>query len=441
NIFRKFPNVPYVGVYIVNRPGLLIRDPKLIKEIVLTNFSSFHDNDLLVDEKVDPIFGGNPFTNKGDQWKIRRANHTPQFSSGKIKNMFGLMDQGGDRMIKFIGDQISNFGSCTIEAMELAAKFTIYNVSSCALGIDPRTFDDENAEMRVMGRKIMEPNFYNGVKQILIFILPSLAHILTVRLVPTEVTERFKELIREQLQYRKENNIVRNDFFENIQEYKGQKVTLHEMLIQIGGLFLDGFATNSTALTFVLYELAVNLNVQHRLAEEIDEYLANHKGNITYEVFQEMPYLDAVVAESLRKYPPIGALTKICTKAYTLPPTNDKAEPYTVQPGTPVVLPLSALHYDEKYFDEPHRFDPTRFLGENKRNIEACTYMPFNEGPRACLGKRFGLVQSKMMLLKLISEYEFRLSPKTKTPIEYDVQSFLLAAKGGVWIDIHKRQK
>ncbi|KRT84828.1 cytochrome P450, partial [Oryctes borbonicus] len=356
------------------------RDPKLVKEVVLTNFSSFLDNDFLVDEKVDPIFGGNPLTNKGDKWRIRRANHTPQFSSGKIKNMFGLMDQGGDRMIKFIGDQISNFGSCTIDAMELAAKFTIYNVSNCALSIDPRTFDEENAEMRVMGRKIVQPNFYNGLKQILIFILPSLSHILTVRLVPTEVTERFRELIREQLQYRKENNIVRNDFFENVREYKGQKVTLDEMLIQIGGLFLDGFATNSTALTFMLYELATNLNAQQRLAEEIDEYLANHTGNITYEVFQEMPYLDAVVAESLRKYPPLGFVTKICTKAYTLPPTNDKAEPYTVQPGTPVVLPLSALHYDEKYFDEPHRFDPTRFLGENKRNIEACTYMPFNEG-------------------------------------------------------------
>ncbi|GJQ69085.1 hypothetical protein Trydic_g6249 [Trypoxylus dichotomus] len=442
NIYRTFRNVPYVGVYIINRPGLLIRDPKLVKEVVLTNFSSFHDNDFIVDEEIDPIFGGNPFAKKGAKWKIRRATHTPQFSSGKIKFMYNLVNQGGDRMTRYLADKISRSGEkYTIEAMELAAKFTIYNVGNCALGIDPRTFDEENAELREMGRKIIEPTFYNGVKQMLIFVLPSLSHFLSFHIVPKEVTERFRILIKEQKQYRKENNIVRNDFFENIQEYKGEKTTIEEMVVQAGGFFLDAFATNSMALTFMLYELAINLDVQRKLAEEVDKLLTSNNGNISYEVFQEIPYLDAVIAESLRKHPPLAAFTKICTKTFTFPPVNDNAKPYTIEPGTPVVIPVMGLHYDDKYFPEPQRFDPTRFLDENKKNIEPYTYIPFNEGPRACIGKKFGLLQSKMMLLKLVAEYEIRLNAKTKTPLEYDVQSVLLAAQGGVWIDIYKRTK
>lgn len=121
-------------------------------------------------------------------------------------------------------------------------------------------------------------------------------------LIPTDVTNRFRRLTKETLQYRKENNIKLNDFFDNIQEHKGQRSTIDEMIGQTGGLFLDGFATNSTALNFILYEIAANIDVQVRLREEIDEALEKYKGDIPYEIFQEMPYLDAVISGELVFY-------------------------------------------------------------------------------------------------------------------------------------------
>lgn len=94
--------------------------------------------------------------------------------------MFNQVDQGGNRMVKFLHDEINKNDKFTIDAMELAAKYTIYNVGNCGLGIDARTFDEENSEMRVMGRKIIEPSFYNGIKQFLVFLIPSLSKLLSI---------------------------------------------------------------------------------------------------------------------------------------------------------------------------------------------------------------------------------------------------------------------
>lgn len=83
--FRKFSDEELVGIYRIVTPILLVRDPELIKEITVKSFSNFHDNDVLVDKKSDPIFGRNPFVLKGEEWKIVRTQLTPAFSSGKVK--------------------------------------------------------------------------------------------------------------------------------------------------------------------------------------------------------------------------------------------------------------------------------------------------------------------------------------------------------------------
>lgn len=62
---------------------------------------------------------------------------------------------------------------------------------------------------------------------------------------------------------------------------------------------------------------------------------------------------------------------------------------------------MFAIHYDEKYFPDPQRFDPTRFFGDNKERIEKLTYFPFNEGPRACLGKVSIVTEPKFSILVL----------------------------------------
>ena len=90
--------------------------------------------------------------------------------------------------------------------------------------------------------------------------------------------------------------------------------------------------------------------------------------------------------ETLRKYPVIPFLERMCCSDYELPaPTGNGT--ITLPAGTGVFIPVLALHHDPTYFPKPQKFDPESFKEENERSRPNYTYMPFGEGPRKCLGK------------------------------------------------------
>jgi cytochrome P450 family 6 len=90
----------------------------------------------------------------------------------------------------------------------------------------------------------------------------------------------------------------------------------------------------------------------------------------------------SIVSETLRKYPPIPALMRECSKPYKIPETD-----FVLDTGVRVIIPVIGLHHDPKYYPEPDRFDPERFSEEEKQNRHHYVYLPFGEGPRICIGK------------------------------------------------------
>jgi cytochrome P450 family 6 len=88
------------------------------------------------------------------------------------------------------------------------------------------------------------------------------------------------------------------------------------------------------------------------------------------------------LTETLRKYPPVPAVTRECTKTTKLAGTD-----ITVEKGIQLVLPILALHHDPKYYPDPERFDPERFSEEEKKKRPQFSYLPFGEGPRLCIGE------------------------------------------------------
>nr|CAD7580955.1 unnamed protein product [Timema californicum] len=184
--------------------------------------------------------------------------------------------------------------------------------------------------------------------------------------------------------------------------------------------FLAGFETSATTISCCLHELAVNPDIQERLRKEVDTVLIKHGGQITYEALQDLKYMDAVVYETLRKYPPAGSLTRFCTKDYQIPGTN-----VNIDKDVKVVIPVYAIHHDPKYYPDPEKFDPERFSTENIKSQPNCTYLPFGEGPRNCMGLRFGLMQVKVGLTALLSKYKFSVCEKTSIPVTFCPISFI----------------
>lgn len=133
-------------------------------------------------------------------------------------------------------------------------------------------------------------------------------------------------------------------------------------------------------MTFTLYELALNPDIQERLREEIRDTIDENNGELTYELLSEMKYLDMVVNETLRKFPPAFFLTRVCRKDFKIPGTE-----MIIEKDTDINVNIFSIHRDPEYYPEPEKFDPERFTSENIKLRPACTFLPFGMGPRRCI--------------------------------------------------------
>ncbi|RZB39764.1 p450 domain containing protein [Asbolus verrucosus] len=275
---------------------------------------------------------------------------------------------------------------------------------------------------------------------------PKLAKSLRMVTTPKDISEFFIKLVKDTINYREENNYTRKDFIQLLIDLKNNKITeeegyqhdgktltIEEIAAQSFVFFIAGFETSSATMTFALYELARRQDLQQKVRDEIEAVLAKYQGKITYEAIQDMKYMDQVINETLRKYPPIPLLTRKCVKDYKVP-----GEDLVIEKGTTVAISVLGIHYDEEYYPDPEKFDPERFNEENKSSRHTYAHIPFGEGPRMCIGMRFGLMQSKVGLTALLRKYKFTVNNKTKEPLNMKVRSLVLAVEGEIWLDAHE---
>ena len=188
------------------------------------------------------------------------------------------------------------------------------------------------------------------------------------------------------------------------------KLTEDEIIAQAVLFFVAGYETTATLLSWAAYELALNPSIQERLYEEIRTAI-DSIGDIDYDLLSRLEYLDAVISETLRLDSPAVDMLRMCTEECQLGNTGIKLEK-----GQEVEIPLLPIHHSEEYYPEPLKFNPDRFMPENRHNIIPYTYLPFGAGPRNCLGMRFALMEAKIALSYLVYHYKFVRTANTPVP-------------------------
>lgn len=133
--------------------------------------------------------------------------------------------------------------------------------------------------------------------------------------------------------------------------------------------------------------------------------------------------------ETLRKYPVFPIINRITVADYLVPGTTT-----TIEKGRKVFIPVYGIHHDPEHYPDPEKFDPDRFTADAIQQRHSMAFLPFGNGPRNCLGQRFGLMQTKIGLVTLLMHYRFKMTDKTNYPISFNLKSFsfMLAIKGGV---------
>ena len=211
------------------------------------------------------------------------------------------------------------------------------------------------------------------------------------------------------------------------------------MTSQAFTFFFGGFDTTSTQMCIIAHELAINPDIQEKLQAEIDEVLENSKdGQPSYEAVNAMPYLDAVFNESMRRHTQAAMLDRVCMSPFELPPALPGGKPFVIQPGMSVWIPVSGINKDEKYYENPFKFDPERYLHQ-KVTLNQTANMSFGIGPRACIGNRFAILETKVLFFYLLAKFTLKPNENTSCPFEYSLKNVSITPKGGWTLSVEPR--
>ncbi|KXJ78558.1 hypothetical protein RP20_CCG004242 [Aedes albopictus] len=440
-IYRDYKQkYKFVGVFSNRSPRIMITSSELAKDVLSKNFKNFHDNEFgeMTNKEIDPLFGRNPFMLNGEEWKTKRAEVTPAFTTSRMKALFPLVEDVCSRMTKYVKE---NRGTVQ-DAKELSAKFTTDVVSSCIFACDAQSFTSEKPEIREQGRKLMEQSFSSFLVMIFIMNFPTLAKIFQIGIVPKSLEKFFTDLMKEAIRHREASVTNRADYLDYLISLRNKK-EISELDMAAHGVtfFIDGFETSSVAISFMLYEIAKNPEVQKRLRQELLK-VTSENGTVSYDSLLELPYLEQVVNESLRLWPPAAFISKKCTEPMELPLTDSRNVP--IGKEICAIINIWSMHRDPEYYDDPLTFNPDRFSpetgGTGPYREKGC-FIPFGDGPRQCLGMRFARMQVKRCLYELVKNFEITVNPKTKEPMKLDPKQFLTMPLGGIWLDFEPISK
>lgn len=176
--------------------------------------------------------------------------------------------------------------------------FTTDVIGSTAFGLNCNSFTDQNSAFRYFGKKIFSRTIKDRVRGIFAFVCPGVARKLGVPLFAADVQKFFIDLTRKNINYREQNNVHRNDFLQLLIELRKSEethLTLDEIAAQCFVFFLAGFETSSTTMSFALYEMALNEEIQTQARQEIFDVLKKHNNEFSYDAIMDMKYLQQIV--------------------------------------------------------------------------------------------------------------------------------------------------
>ncbi|XP_037042332.1 probable cytochrome P450 9f2 [Bradysia coprophila] len=472
DFYDEFPNDKISGLFDFSSPVYVIRDPQLIKQLAVKEFDHFVDHKFMLDGDPTSLFGRALFNLRGQKWRDMRATLSPAFTGSKMRQMFELMNLVGQQFANTITDQIKNGGENSFEFRELSRKFTVDVIASCALGIEVNSFQNPKNEFHEFAINMTGSfgSFATMMKIMAYFLVPKIMGKLKVRLFSEEATKFFEDAIKETIKIREQEGIMRPDLINLLMQAKKGKLSYEldkdsdkavdgfatveesqvgrttvtrqweddDLVAQTFIFFFAGFESVSTMISFIAYELMVNPDCQTKLQKEIDELNEKVAGSpVNYNQIQGMKFMDQVVCETLRKWPS-PFIDRLCTKEFELECDGKKI---LIEKGRSFYIPTAGLHFDERYFPNPEKFDPERFNDENRGKIDPGTYLPFGVGPRNCIGSRFALMELKTIIYYLLLNFNFEPNEKTQIPMKLKYSPVQFIPEKGVWVKFTPRSK
>ncbi|XP_065365616.1 probable cytochrome P450 4d14 [Calliphora vicina] len=210
----------------------------------------------------------------------------------------------------------------------------------------------------------------------------------------------------------------------------GQPLTNEDIREEVDTFTFGGHDTITYAISFTLYLISRHPEVQQKAFAEVLKIIGPDKSKpVSMRELQELKYLECVIKESLRLYPPAPVIGRKTEEDY-------KIGDHIIPSNTNVMLLIYAVCRDPDYFSRPNDFLPERFASVNGEKINPYTFLPFSAGPRNCLGQKFAMLEMKSIVSCLLRHYE--LLPMGPDVVR--IITLVMSSATGIHIGLKLRQ-
>ncbi|XP_054163783.1 uncharacterized protein LOC128961559 [Oppia nitens] len=427
---------------------IMCSNPDIIGQVFSKEFTSF-TNRRSFQTGGDPIMDNMLQNTRDDHWKRLRAVVSPTFSSGKLRKMRPLIDDCLHTLVTNLDKLSKESDEGVVDMKKVFGAFTMEVIIQVAFGTKVDALIDDNNPIISNAKKIIskDVSILQLPKFMLIMTFPKIAKLLGLTLIPNDLSDFFSKLTHKIITERRNNpSVKRYDFLqllldanenvENVEtncdniEEKERFVSTHqktisddEMIAQCVLFFFAGFDTTATTISFATYLLAENPESQEKLFRESLSVFET-KEIIDFDAIERLEYLNAVISETLRLYPPAIAVERMASRDVVVGNENK----FHIFKGDVLQVPVYGMHRSDQHFEDPETFKPDRFLTDNQTH-HPYSYLPFGAGPRNCVAKRLALMEVKFALLYTVYNYKLDISDKTARPPELYYQLGIIIPK------------
>ncbi|KNC23127.1 Cytochrome P450 4g1 [Lucilia cuprina] len=201
------------------------------------------------------------------------------------------------------------------------------------------------------------------------------------------------------------------------------KWTEKDVMDEVNTIMFEGHDTTASGSSFALCAMGIHQDIQQRVFEEQQAIFGDDlQRDCTFADTLQMTYLERVICETLRLFPPVPIIARKLEEDIRL-----KSGPYIIPKGTTVVVSQFFIHRRADTFPDPEKFNPDNFLPERSANRHYYSYIPFSAGPRSCVGRKFAMLQLKVLLSTIIRNYRVSSS---RTEKDFDLQGDIILKLG-----------
>jgi cytochrome P450 len=383
--------LPFRRLYVVNQP-------ELVRRVLIEESERFPKSTIIAD-MLELLTGNSIFVSNGEIWKRQRRMMNPAFEQARIKIVFDLMREAVEALIARF-DILTGKGPVDIDV-----EMTHVTADIIFRTIFSRPLEAHEARLIFVAfQRFQETAYTHGVSRYAGF--PRFFSLLRYRRASraaAEIRGVLDPLVRVRYDsFHRGENQSHEDILSALIAVKdpvdGSHFEYRELCDQVSMLFLAGHETSASALSWALYILSRQSDIQERLHREAIEVFDGRPPR-----FSDMKRLNLarnVFRETLRLYPPVAFLPRDATEAVTM---RDKK----IKPGAIISISPWIIQRHRKLWAEPDLFDPDRWDREDSVESQRNAYLPFSLGPRICLGLAFALQEGTLILSLLARHFRF----------------------------------